>query len=485
MTNKDQIKTIASEFKWDEKKLLEKLAEEKMSDFVPREEFKEKLDAKIQDKIRTTKEQKADQAALDAVPRKLKWRFYLTGYGYAVVSFVALFLIWFCTNIFTWTLKVPTKYTYLENSKAFWSLENGNLAYDYDVNNASNFTYDADIDDIDYEEDALEIEESDDYSIKSPNLLSKFAETQALWATMNATEKKLDSSDIWMEGDIFSQDYLLNSNRNFIFNQTYRFAYKDKNFPKLASEYPVYKPSWILMWSNTPNQVLKNLKIWNVSFKNFQDLEIVSLYIEQNTKNWYSISFDSNNYELNFYPNDTRQAQNFDGELPSKKQITKAIEIDLKQLWVSTKNYWDAEVDTENYDESMWIINIFYPFKIQWKEVRNPEMEERIWMRIAYDLNLQKVVSVNWIDIATYDISNYPTLDKSYIEEEIEKWWEFFNQWALHENSTIVLFNNMQIVYIPKYQDGITYYVPAIKWETSPSVENYKWPKYVFQEIVE
>jgi hypothetical protein len=64
-----------------------------MSEFAPREEFKAKLDAKIQDKIRTTKEQKADQAAMDAVPRKLKWRFYLTGYGYAVVSFVALFLI--------------------------------------------------------------------------------------------------------------------------------------------------------------------------------------------------------------------------------------------------------------------------------------------------------------------------------------------------------------------------------------------------------
>ena len=57
------------------------------------EEFKEKLDAKIQDKIRITKEQKADQTAMDAVPRKLKWRFYLTGYGYAIVSFVALFLI--------------------------------------------------------------------------------------------------------------------------------------------------------------------------------------------------------------------------------------------------------------------------------------------------------------------------------------------------------------------------------------------------------
>ena len=49
-----------------------------MPDFSPREEFKAKLDVKIQDKIRSTKEQKADQAAMDAVPRKLKWRFYLT-----------------------------------------------------------------------------------------------------------------------------------------------------------------------------------------------------------------------------------------------------------------------------------------------------------------------------------------------------------------------------------------------------------------------
>ena len=86
MTNKDQIKAIASEFKWDEKKLLEKLADEKMPEFSAREEFKVKLDAKIQDKIKTTKEQRAEQAAMDAIPRKLKWRFYLTWYGYAIVD---------------------------------------------------------------------------------------------------------------------------------------------------------------------------------------------------------------------------------------------------------------------------------------------------------------------------------------------------------------------------------------------------------------
>ena len=476
MTNKDQIKTIASEFKWDDKKLLEKLADEKAPKFTPREEFKSKLDDKIQEKIRITKEQKADQAAMDAVPRKLKWRFYLTGYGYAVVSFVALFLIWFCTNIFTWKLNVPTKYTYLEEKQAFWNLENWKLAYNYDMDRASNFSYDDDINDAAYEED-IETEENANYSTKS----LKSTETQSYWATMSATENFLADSN--EKDDIFSPNYLFN--RNFLFNQTYRFAYKDKQFPKLAIEYPIYKTSWILMWSNTPNQVLKNLKIWDVSFKKFQDLEIVGLYIQQNIENWYYISFDSESQRLNFYPNDKRQAKKFTGELPSKKQIIKAVEKDLKQLWVSIKNYGDAEVDMENYDETMWIINVFYPFKINWKEVRDAEMEERIWIQIAYDLNLQKVVSVIWIDIATYDVSNYPTLDKSYIEEKIEKWWEFFEQWALHENSTIVLFDNMQIVYIPKYEDWTTYYVPAIKWEVDTNLEKYRWPNYVFQEIVQ
>ena len=477
MTNKDQIKTIASEFKWDEKKLLEKLADEKLPEFAPREEFKQKLDSKIQDKIRITKEQKADQAEYDAVPRKLKWRFYLTGYGYAIVSFIALFLIWFCTNIFTWKLNVPTKYTYLEENKAFWNLENWTLAYNYDIDRASNCMYDSDFDD--YEED-VETEETADYFTSS-----KAAETQALWTTMNTTAKFIATVDAWVDDDIYSTDYLLSPNRNFLYNQTYRFAYKDKQFPKLATEYPIYKVSGVLMWSNTPNQVLKNLKIWDVSFKKFQDLEIAGLYINQNTENWYSISFDSDSKQLNFYPNDTRRSQKFDGKLPSKKQIIKAVEKDLKQLGITIKNYGDWEVDMENYDEIMWIINVFYPLEIQWKEVRDAEMEERIWMQIAYDLNLQKVVSVIWIDIATFDVSNYPTMDKSNIESEIEKWWEFFDQWALHENSTIVLFDNMQIVYIPKYENSATYYVPAIKWETNPSIENYRWPKYVFQEIVE
>lgn len=479
MTNKDQIKTIASEFKWDEKKLIEKLADEKMPKFSAREEFKEKLDVKIQDKIIITKEQKADQEAMDAVPRKLKWRFYLTWYGYAVVSFVALFLIWFCTNIFTWKLDVQNKFTYLENKEAFWNLENSQLAYSYDLDRASNFIYDADMDDIDDEE---EIEETVDYSTKSLNSVSKVAETQSLWAVMNATENYIDSYDAWND-DIFSQNYLLN--RNFIFNQTYRFAYKDKLFPKLATEYPIYKATWILMWSNTPNQVLKNLKIWDVSFKKFQDLEIAGLYIQQNTENWYSISFDKDSQTLNFYPNNNREAQEFDGKLPSNKQLIKAIEKELKELGILIKNYRDVEIDMENYDESMWIINVFYPFEIQGKEVRDAEMEEKIWMQIAYDLNLQKIVSIIWMDIATYDVSNYPTLEKSYIEKEIEKWWEYFEQWALHENSTVLLFDNMEIVYIQKNENWITYYVPAIKWETDAKLENYRWPKYVFQEIVQ
>ena len=477
MTNKDQIKTIASEFKWDEKKLLEKLANEKMPNFSAKEEFKTKLDAKIQDKIKITKEQQADQAAMDAVPRKLKWRFYLTGYGYAVVSFVALFLIWFCTNIFTWKLDVPIKYNYLQESEAFWNLENSKLAYNYDTDRASNFSYDADMDN-DYEE-AIETEESNDNFTKSLKFTSKMYETQTLWATMNAIE----TYDEIAEDDSYSPDYLLNG--KFMYNETYRFAYKDKQFPRLATEYPIYKTNWVLMWSNTPNQVLKNLKIWDVSFKKFQDLEIAGLYIQQNIENWYSISFDKDSQTLNFYPNNSRQAKEFNGKLPSKRQITRAVEKDLKQIGVSTKNYWNVEVDIDNYDETMWIINIFYPLEINWKEVRDAEMEERIWMQIAYDLNLQKVVSIIWIDIATYDISNYPTLEKSYIENEIEKWWELFDQWALHENSTVVLFDSMQIVYISKYKNWITYYVPAIKWEIDTIPENYRWPKYVFQEIVQ
>lgn len=478
MTKKDQIKTIASEFKWDEKKLLEKLADEKMPEFSAREEFKEKLDTKIQDKIKTTKEQKAEQAAMDAVPKKLRWRFYLTGYWYAVVSFVALFLIWFCTNIFTWKLDVPTKYNYLQENQAFWNLEKSKLTYNYDTDRASNFSYDADIDD-DYEKEDLETKESNDNSTKSSIFTSKIAETQTLWATMNSSE----TSGEVAEYDNYSPDYLLNG--NFMYNQTYRFAYKDKIFPRLETEYPILKSSWILMGSNTPNQVLKNLKIWGVSFKKFQDLEIAGILIQQKTENWYSISFNKDSQTLNFYPNDNRQAKEFNGKLPSNKQITKAVERDLKELGIPTKNYWNAKIDIENYDETMWIINIFYPFKIQWKEVRDTEKEERIWMQVAYDLNLQKVVSIIWIDIATYDISNYPTSEKSYIESEIEKWWEFFNQWALHEGSTIVLFDNMQIVYIPKYVNETTYYVPAIKWEIKSSTKNYRWPKYIIQEIVQ
>jgi hypothetical protein len=57
---------------------------------------------------------------------------------------------------------------------------------------------------------------------------------------MNAVEKSIEIVDTDAE-DIYSPNYLLNG--DFMFNETYRFAYKDKIFPKLDTEYPVYKAS--------------------------------------------------------------------------------------------------------------------------------------------------------------------------------------------------------------------------------------------------
>ena len=97
------------------------------------------------------------------------------------------------------------------------------------------------------------------------------------------------------------------------------------------------------------------------------------------------------------------------------------------------------------------------------------------------------MVSVVWTDIATYDVSNYPSLEKNTIESEIEKWGEYFNQWALHENSTIVLFDSMEVVYIEKtlHEDAVrTIYVPAIRATVSTSIENYVGPSVVYQEII-
>lgn len=484
MVNNEQFQSIASEFYWDEEKLIKKIISEWSPNFKASEEFKNKLDNKLKDKIMFTQQKRQKQAELDAVPKKLKWRFYLTWYGYAVVSFLVLFLIWFCTNIFTWTLKVPTKYNYLEESQARWNFDRWwNLVYNYDLNMASNFSYDGgDIsyddyaDQTEYEREDEEDEEAvSEASMVSMNPLTKMVNSQSLWATMTTTESFVKG--VWIN------DYLLAD--SFTYNQTYRFVYKDKLFPKLSSEYPVYKSSWVLMWSNTVNQVLKSLKIWNVSFKNFQDLDITTLEMEQSVENWYSIFFDNRIMKLSFYPNSSWKASEYTGKIPSKKEIIKWVEGDLKNLWISLKNYWDVVVDLEDFDDSMWIVQIFYPFLIQWRTVRDAEANQQIWMYISYDLNLLKIVSVIWIDVATYDVSNYPVLDKKLIESNIEQWWEYYNQWALHESSTVILINWMDIVYTQKnLVDWSVLYVPTIRSTISTSLEDYVGPTVVYQEII-
>lgn len=477
MKNTYDIQSLVSEFKWDEEKLIKKLLADWNPLFSPDNDFKSALDSKIQNKIKLTKEHQEEQAALDAVPRNLKWRFYLTWYWYAICTFLALFLIWFCTNIFTWTLNVPSKYNYIEEDQAFWNLEAWKeLAYAVSDISASNFSYNNSYDEV---EESIEEDSSNDAWIATTTNSVALAKTQALWATMNATENFLVNTSIWSNDiDIFMDDW-------FTYNETYRFAYKDKLFPKLSTEYPIYKSSGVLMWSNTPNQFLKNLKIWDVSFKSFQDLEIKKFEIEQDIDDGYTIVYDNNEQKLHFYPNSSWKANAYNKTLPSKKTITKNVEKNLKSLWVSLKNYWEAEISLDDFDENMWIVNIFYPFQIQWKSVRNPNYDEQIWMHIAYDLNLQKVVSVIWIDIATYDVSNYPVLNKKFIESEISQWWTYFRQGAIHENSTVILFKWMEIVYIEKQLESWEkVYIPAIKWTVTTSLDNYRGPSCIYEEII-
>ena len=214
-------------------------------------------------------------------------------------------------------------------------------------------------------------------------------------------------------------------------------------------------------------------------------MEISNLELAQNWDNWYNIVFNAIDKKLSFYPNWTWQANRFDGVLPSNKQILKSVSKKLKQLWVSTKNYWEWIINIDDFDTDMWIIQIFYPFQIQWKSVWNPALNQQVWMCVSYDLNIQKIVSVIDTDIAIYEWANYFIADKSIIEESIEKWWNYYFQWALHENSTVVLLDNMEIVYLEKItDDGMLFYVPWIMWTVETNIENYMWPKYIYQEII-
>jgi hypothetical protein len=42
--------------------------------------FKKRLDSKISEKIKYAKEQRQDMETMNSIPKRLKWRMYLTGY---------------------------------------------------------------------------------------------------------------------------------------------------------------------------------------------------------------------------------------------------------------------------------------------------------------------------------------------------------------------------------------------------------------------
>lgn len=468
---KKNISTLSDEFKWDEKKVVEMILNDDDPKFWANEKFKEKLDSKISEKIKYANEQKKDTETLKAIPKKLKWRMYLTWYGYAVCSFIVLFLIWFCTNIFTWTIKLPTKYNHLDDVQAFW-----NISDLWNIKNENFVSMDDDIDDEETEQVFLDDEEKfEGTELKNSNsTVMGISRTSATMNNITSVESKEEWNLLWY--NIFDK---------FMYNKTYRFSYKSKLFPKLSENYPVYKVDWTLISYSTPKQLFKNLKIWWVSLKGFSDLEMERFEMSEMSENWYTIIFDNHTQKLSFYPNNSWKAGNFNWTLSSKKKIIKSVEKELKSLWVSLKDYGEWVVDVDDFDENMWIIQIFYPFELQWKNVRNAEENRQIWMDIAYDLNLQKIVYINNIDIAKYQISDYSVVEKSVLEDEIQQWWSYFSQWALHEYSTMVMLDSMEVVYLEKVtKDWDIYYVPAIKGTVSTSLENYEWPSLIFQELV-
>lgn len=476
--NDNNIENIPSEFSWDEEKLLNKIIDENTPSFNCNKNFKEKLDKTIKNRIELAKEQFKEKQELDSIPSRLKWRFYITWFWYAVCGFLFLFLIWFCTDLFTWTLKVPQKFSYTDNTWAFWHVAMLWTNNEYKLDEIKW-----------YDEDWITYKTTEEESIEELSTNREFAVSDKLLkfnaknADINGTHEDYVFNSVNTVSYDMDNDSMLNN--QIVHPITYRFSYKDKLFPKLLTEYPIYKSSWILMRENASNQIIKLLKIWNIDIKHFTWLEIQSFELSQIWNNWYNISFSANDKSLSFYPNSQRQTKEYEWKLPTNKQIIKSVENKLRQFWISTQNYGDWIADIENFDYDMWIIQIFYPFEVQWKSVWNPDANQQIWMHIAYDINVNQIVSILNYDIATYEASNYTTMDKQEIEIWIEEWWQYYFQWALHSNSTVVLFDSMETVYLEKiWEDWNIYYVPAIKWEVSTSVDNYIWPKYIFQEIV-
>ena len=412
----------------DEEKFIEKLSKEDKPEFLAESSFKEMVDVKIKDKIQVAQDQRKDQEIIKGIPKKIKWRLYCTWFLYAVWCFLVLFLIGFCTNIFTWTINVQQKYTYLDQNENFGNLEK--LMW-----NPQTFFID------------------DDNEVKE--------RTGSLLATLSP---------------LFGQE-----------EETYRFWYKNKNLPKLDLEYLVYRHNGVMIRSKTLNQYLKTLQIWDVALKNLSDLKIVSFELEDEAQSWYIIDFDAKLKRMDFYSKDRlSEPQTFTWELPSKKQIIKTVDKQLKDMNISIKNYGDGEVNYDNYDIN-WLIHIFYPLKIQWYNVRSAITEEQEWISVFYNLNTQTIWSVTNIDVASYEWTNYSTINKADIESSIEKWWDYYSQWALHEWSTVVMLDSMEMVYVDEQsiEDGNHYFIPAIRWVVSSSMENYDGPDMIFQKIIQ
>lgn len=386
----------------------------------------EKNEDVVESDVPNTKEEKITSP--EGLSNWLKWRLYLTWYWYAICSFVIIFLIAFCSNIFTWFITVDKKFNKLPDQTAFWKLSW--IGQDDTLDNTF-----------------------------ENNSTMLFPSISAVW-------------------DDFE-------------DETYRFVFKDKNFPKITETYPVYKKVWPYIKNKKILKNLNSLKIWNYNLKNFWDLELSHFMLVSPDDYWYRILFDWYWNSLTIENNNNYWfLSNFKWNLPKEKNIKKNVEKKLKEMNIKIENVLSPKLNSEDFEnDGMWYITLEYPQLINWKELLQDTKDDNfrpVSTYVGYDFVNDNILNVSNLEVAKFEVSDYLSIDIEEIKSKFENWWMYFNQQSLHENSTNILVDDIRIVYLEMYNlnDSCWYYIPAVVWKIITNIEWYNWPNYIYQTIV-
>ena len=178
----------------------------------------------------------------------------------------------------------------------------------------------------------------------------------------------------------------------------------------------------MLFSQDTLSAALSSMKFGGLSLKKFPSLMFSSLQLVSEEDAGYRLFIDAEDARYSFY--DSQVVAEVDIPTLSEKEVKKMLEKKLKSLGISLEGYGNVVLEPSSDGRYL----LFYPQLLNGSLVYDPlsSVDRPLGMEGSYTPATDQL-SLMRVDIAGYEVSNYPVFSKEEVMEKIVTGGDYFD----------------------------------------------------------